>query len=70
MELFPDDTSVASLSDLGVTYVVVHTDLYPPAEWSKIEERLRLFSSRLRLDHVEGSGRVYALLKPAAEAIR
>jgi hypothetical protein len=70
MELFPDDTSVASLSDLGVTYVVVHTDLYPPGEWSKIEERLRLFSSRLRLDHIEGSGRVYALLKPVAEANR
>jgi PA14 domain-containing protein len=70
MERFPDETSVESLSDLGVTYVVVHTDLYTPTERSDIEERLREFSCRLRLEHVEGAGRVYALIRPAAESGR
>jgi len=61
MAAFPDETSIKSLSDLNVTYVVVHADSYPPAEWAAVEERLRRFSARLRLEHVEGSGRVYAL---------
>jgi hypothetical protein len=66
MQSFPDEKSVASLSDLGVTYIVVHTDSYSPDDWSRVEEQLRIFSSRLRLEHVEGAGRVYALLKPFA----
>jgi hypothetical protein len=71
MQFFPDETSVASLSDVGVTYIVVHTDLYPPGEWSRVEERLREFSSRLRLEHVEGAGRVYSVLRPiAADTVR
>jgi hypothetical protein len=70
MEAFPDETSVASLSDLGVTYIVVHTDSYPLGEWGRVEERLRQFSSRLRLEHVEGAGRVYSLLRPIANAVR
>ncbi|PYR24721.1 MAG: hypothetical protein DMF92_22045 [Acidobacteria bacterium] len=70
MQAFPDETSVASLSDLGVTYIVVHTDSYPLGEWGRVEERLREFSSRLRLEHVEGAGRVYSLLRPIANAVR
>jgi hypothetical protein len=70
MQTFPDETSVASLSDLGVTYIVVHTDSYPPGEWSPVDERFREFSSRLRLEHVEGAGRVYSLLRPIANAVR
>lgn len=70
MELFPDETSIAGLSDIGVTYVVVHTERYPPGEWSKVEERLRQFSSRLRLEHIEGAGRVYSLVGPRAGAAR
>ena len=70
MQFFPDETTVASLSNLGVTYIVVHTDLYPPGEWNRIEERLREFSSRLRLEHVEGAGRVYALIRPASATVR
>jgi hypothetical protein len=67
---FPDETSVARLSDVGVIYVVVHTDLYEGGEWNRIEERLRRFSSRLRLEHVEGAGRVYSLLRPIGRAAR
>jgi hypothetical protein len=61
MQAFPDESILARLSDLGVTYIVVHTELYPPGEWSKIEARLREVSSWLRLEHVEGGGRVYSL---------
>jgi hypothetical protein len=70
MDSFPDERSVTSLSNIGVTYVVVHGDLYPPGEWDKVQERLRQFSSRLRLEHADGHGRVYSLLKPDAAARR
>jgi hypothetical protein len=70
MQFFPDETSLTSLSDLGVTYIVVHTDSYPPGEWNQVEERFREFSARLRLEHVEGAGRVYSLLRPVADAVR
>jgi hypothetical protein len=49
----------------------VHTDAYPPDEWRRVEERVGQFSSRLRLEHVEGAGRVYSLLRPiAADVVR
>jgi hypothetical protein len=44
--------------------------LYSPEEWARVEERLRGLSSRLRLEHVEGAGRAYALLRPIADAVR
>ena len=34
---FPDEESLASLERLGVTYVVVHTDLYETGEWPAVE---------------------------------
>jgi PA14 domain len=61
MQAFPDDTSLGSLEALGVTYVVVHSDLYPPEEWKRVEERIRGYGSRLRFVHAEGAGRVYQL---------
>jgi hypothetical protein len=67
MENFPDEASLDGLSDIGVTYVVVHSDLYPPEEWIRVEERIRQFASRLRLEHVEGAGRVYALVKHVSD---
>jgi hypothetical protein len=62
METFPDERSVTALSDLGVTYVVVHSDLYTPEEWCRVEERIRQFPARLRLEHAEGAGRVYRIM--------
>ncbi len=59
---FPDQKSLTALSSLGVNYVVVHTELYPPGEWSRVEERLPQFSAWLRLEHVAGEGRVYSLV--------
>jgi hypothetical protein len=59
---FPDEESIASLERLGVTYVVVHTELYEPGEWPTIEARLAPFEGRLRLLHEEQGGRVYELV--------
>jgi len=70
MQPFPDDVSVNALSDLGVTYVVVHSDVYPREEWKQVEARLQRFSGRLRLEHVEGDGRVYSIVRPVDEASR
>jgi PA14 domain len=70
MQTFPDETSVTRLADLGVTHVVVHTDFYRPGEWSGVEERLQQFSAWLRLEHTEGAGRVYSLVKPEPASTR
>jgi hypothetical protein len=58
---FPDERSIKALEDLHVTYIVVHTELYPKGEWPKVERRLSEFQARLTLAHVEGDGRVYAV---------
>lgn len=58
---FPDATSLQSLRELGVDYVVVHTDLYSPDEWTRVEKEIARMSSLLALEHVEGAGRVYAV---------
>ena len=61
---FPDEPSIRALGDLGVTYVVIHTELYAPGEWAKVEQRLSQFQDRLTLERVEGEGRAYAV-RPA-----
>jgi hypothetical protein len=58
---FPDEFTVNSLMDLGVTYVVIHTDLYPPGEWTTVSERLKAFPGVFRLEHSEGPGLVYSV---------
>ena len=58
---FPDDFTVQSLIDLGVTYVVIHTDLFPPGEWTMVAERLKGFSDTFQLVYSEGPGLVYAV---------
>ena len=59
---FPDEKSLTSLRDLGVNYIVVHQDMYPPERRDEINERYLRFARHLRLEHVEGDGRVYRLL--------
>jgi hypothetical protein len=61
MRDFPDEASLDNLSQLGVTYIVVHTDSYSPQEWAAVEGRLRTYGARLTLAHTEGAGRVYVL---------
>jgi hypothetical protein len=58
---FPDEKTLQALSSFDVTYVVVHTDDYPPGEWAIVEDRIRAYYPRLRLEHTEGDGRVYSL---------
>ena len=70
MGSFPDERSIASLNALGVTYVVVHPDFYPPDEWPQVEDRLGRFSAWLKLEHIEGTGRVYSLVRSNGEAPR
>ena len=59
---FPDDTSLRSLRELGVRYVVVHEEMYPPERRAEIAARYAQHAGDLRLEHVEGSGRIYLIL--------
>jgi hypothetical protein len=61
---FPDERSVANLRELGVNYVVVHTDKYPGDQWREVELRLSRFPE-LQLIHTDGPGRVYELTTPS-----
>lgn len=66
MELtaFPDERSIGTLRELGVKYVVVHTERYPGDGWRDVESRLARFPE-LRLVHSDGAGRVYTLATPS-----
>ena len=61
MRTFPDARSLSALRELGVTYLIVHTDLYESGEWPAVEARLEEYRDSLRLERVEGPGRVYSL---------
>lgn len=61
---FPDDFTIRSLLELGVTYVVIHTDLYPPGEWATVSERMKRFSDVFRLVYADSSGLAYAVKTP------
>ena len=58
---FPDDLSLQRLRELGVSYLIVHEDLYRPGEWPQVQSRLEQFGDRLTLEHAEAGGRVYSL---------
>lgn len=58
---FPDDHSLALLQRAGVTFIVVHGALYPPAEWQDVEARLARYGDALSLRFRSGSDRVYQL---------
>ena len=64
MTHFPDLRSVKTLAGLGVTHIVVHTNLYPEGEWRRVEGAIEGFGEWLTLEHVEGDGRVYRLHAP------
>ena len=67
LSLFPDASSIDALLAIGVRYIVVHTDYYTPADWSAVEERIKRFDRSLKLEHVEGNGRVYSLVPNSAQ---
>jgi hypothetical protein len=61
LRTFPDQESLDHLTRLGVTYVVVHIDMYQPGEWDAAEQRFIQYASKLRLDYHDRTSRVYAL---------
>jgi len=61
MSRFPDAESVRALEAFHVTYIVVHSAMYPEGEWPVVERQLQGLSQRLTLLHADPSGRVYAL---------
>ena len=64
---FPDPASIDELARLDVRYVVVHTELYPPGEWEQVSARIDGHGSRLRLEHVAGTGRIYSVQRPLSQ---
>jgi hypothetical protein len=68
MLTFPDQQALNSLLSIGVTYVVVHPDLYPADEWRTVQDRLQRAEPWLTLEHAEEDGRVYSLHRAASSA--
>lgn len=62
LTMFPDETSLRSLRELGVRYVVVHEEMYPPERRAEIEARYARHAGELRLEKIEGPGRIYTIL--------
>jgi len=62
MTTFPDAACINSLREVGVQYVVVHTNEYG-GRWPAVEQQIG-GTPALRLEHVEGPGRVYSILPP------
>lgn len=60
MTTFPDAKSLAAMRDVGVTKIVVHTDEFE-SRWPSVEQQIGR-SRELKLEHVEGAGRVYTLM--------
>jgi hypothetical protein len=59
---FPDARSIQSLREVGATHVIVHTDAYESQDkWRMVEAQIAK-TPALRLEHVEGAGRSYALV--------
>ncbi len=58
---FPDEKSITRLREVGVTYVVVHRELYSPGEWAIVEPRLAQ-SVGIGMVHEDDSGRVYTVV--------
>ena len=59
----PDASSLTLLSSVGVTYLVVHIEMYDAAEWQALEPRLAS-TSRLVLRYSDATARVYELREP------
>jgi hypothetical protein len=62
MTAFPDVTSINSMRAVGVHYLVIHTDEYAD-RWPAVEKQIAR-TPGLRLEHVDGPGRVYSILPP------
>ena len=63
MRTFPNERSLSRLEEIGVTYLVVHQERYGVEEWPAVERGLAAYASRLTLERVDGTGRVYRVLR-------
>ena len=61
---FPSELSLEHLLEYGITYAVVHIDMYPPAEWATVEQKLDTFTSWLTLEYTDDRSRVYSIRRP------
>ena len=69
LQVFPNEASVRRLVEIGITYVVVHIDLYDPAVWPEVDARLRSYDgSWLKLEYSDPVGRVYSIRQPTTAA--
>jgi hypothetical protein len=60
MRMFPDQDAIAALQEAGVTYAVVHQELFAPDEWPEVEDALGRLDG-LALVYEAGFGRVYRI---------
>jgi hypothetical protein len=67
LHVFPNDASLRRLAEIGVTHIVVHIDMYDPAEWPAVDARLKSYDGNwLKLEYSDPVGRVYTIHPPAA----
>lgn len=62
---FPSPDSIDALREVGVRYVVVHTDDYPANAWAALAPQVDA-SDDLEFVHAEGAGRIYAVRRPTS----
>lgn len=58
---FPDATSLAEARRLGITHVILHSDLIAPNEREMVAAKYARFADQVQLVHAEGDGRVYVI---------
>ncbi|HVH27278.1 MAG TPA: glycosyltransferase family 39 protein [Vicinamibacterales bacterium] len=61
LDRFPDGRSLDHLTALGVTYLIIHTDMYPPEQWAGVSDRLASFADQLTLEYSDSVSKVYTL---------
>jgi hypothetical protein len=65
LRVFPSDQSLRHLTEIGVTYVVVHTSWFAPDQQPGLDDDLRTFAPWLTLQYADADARVYSLHRPA-----
>lgn len=58
---FPTEAGLTELERLGISYIIVHTEMYQPDRWAEKESQLERYGDRIRLVRVEGEGRAYRI---------
>ena len=61
---FPTEASFDALADAGVTHVVVHPQMYEPADWQRASSGFPAFADRWHQVYDDGISQVYILRGP------